>query len=77
MEQTVQNPNANLPALPALTSDNITPPIPDVGLAVMPTPMVADCGWWWNLNQWIAQNPQLAVGILLVGSILLWPKGRK
>ena len=75
--QSVEDPNANLPPLPVLTPLNITPPIPDITAATIPVPLEASCTMWNQVNGWIAQNPYVAVGILILLGFLFWPKGKR
>jgi hypothetical protein len=56
------------PGGPILTPDNIVPPIPDVTSATLGLGPVT-CGTWQNLNQWIQQNPVMAV-VFLASAVL-------
>jgi hypothetical protein len=66
------------PALPMLTPQNITQPLPDITAATAPTPVATpSCSFWCVLNQAIDDNPLIAALVLAGGAFLLWPKGKR
>jgi len=56
-----------LPAMPQLTSLNITQPLPSITAATGPAPV--QCSDWNTLNGWIAQHPVEAVAVLALGTL--------
>lgn len=70
----VAAPPISLPPLPALTPQNIVQPFPNITAAIAPQPVA--CSTWEQLNGWIAQNPIVAVVLLLAAGWIALPKRR-